>query len=109
MPIVMGMVAGVFLRLKKKELEEVKSRYFTYPQRKYLPLKRPNLQLLSGREIEHIDEVLARLSDKNAKELSDYSHGDVPWLTRDFGEPLSYESVFYRDEKYSVRNYGDDL
>lgn len=94
---------------KKRELEEVKSRYFTYPQRKYLPIKRPNLQLLSGREIEHIDEVLARLSDKNAKELSDYSHGDVPWLTRDFGEPLSYESVFYRDEKYSVRNYGDDL
>lgn len=94
---------------KKKELEEVKSRYFLYPQRKYLPLKRPNLQLLSGREVEHIDEVLARLSDKNAKELSDYSHGDVPWLTRDFGEPLSYESVFYRDEKYSVRNYGDDL
>lgn len=94
---------------KKSELEEVKSRYFTYPQRKYLPLKRPNLQLLSGREIEHIDEVLARLSDKNAKELSDYSHGDIPWLTRDFGEPLSYESVFYRDEKYSVRNYGDDL
>lgn len=91
------------------ELETVKSKYFQHEQKKYLPHRLPNLSLLTAQEKEHIDEVLARLSDKNAKELSDYSHGDVPWLTRNFGEPLSYESVFYRDEKYSVRNYDDDL
>ncbi len=94
---------------KKGEVEEMKSRYFTYEQKKYLPLKRPDLSILSGREIEHIDEVLARLADKNATELSDYSHGDIPWLTRDFGERMSYESVFYRDDKYSVRSYADEL
>jgi transcriptional regulator with XRE-family HTH domain len=94
---------------KKHEIEEVKSEYFKFPQKKYLALQRADLALFTGREIEHIDEVLARLSDKNAKELSDYSHGDIPWLTREFGEELAYESVFYRDEKYSVRNYDDDL
>ncbi len=94
---------------KKGEVEEIKSHYFTYDQKKYLPLKRPDLSLLSGREIEHIDEVLARLADKNARELSDYSHGDIPWLTRDFGERMSYESVFYRDDNYSVRSYDDAL
>ena len=94
---------------KKGEIEEVKSKYFTHEQKKYLPLKRANLSLLTGREIEHIDEVLARLSDKNANEISEYSHNDVPWLTRKSGEALSYESVFYRDEKYSVRNYEDAL
>lgn len=93
----------------KGELEAVKSKYFQHEQKKYLPHRSPDLSLLTAQEKEHIDEVLARLSDKNAKELSDYSHGDVPWLTRDFGEVLSYESVFYRDEKYSVRNYDDDL
>lgn len=93
----------------KGELETVKSKYFQHEQKKYLPHRSPDLSLLTAQEKEHIDEVLARLSDKNAKELSDYSHGDVPWLTRGFGEPLSYESVFYRDEKYSVRNYGDDI
>lgn len=91
------------------ELETVKSKYFQHEQKKYLPHRSPDLSLLTAREKEHIDDVLARLSDKNAKELSDLSHGDIPWLTRDYGEPLSYESVFYRDEKYSVRNYGDDL
>lgn len=94
---------------KAAEIEEVKSKYFTHEQKKYLPLKRADLSVLTGREIEHIDEVLARLSDKNATEISNYSHHDVPWLTRKAGEALSYESVFYRDEKYSVRNYDDDL
>ena len=94
---------------KMGEIEEVKSKYFTHDQKKFLALKRADLSLLTGREIEHIDEVLARLSDKNANEISEYSHNDVPWLTRKSGEMLSYESVFYRDEKYSVRNYDDAL
>ncbi len=91
------------------EIEAVKSQYFKYLQKKYLPLKRPNLDILSAREIEHIDNVLARLSDKNAAEIENYSHEDIPWKTAQDGKPLSYESVFYRDERYSVRNYDDKL
>jgi transcriptional regulator with XRE-family HTH domain len=94
---------------KNGEVEAINSRYFKYGQKKYLPLKRPNLNNLSAQEIEHIDEVLARLSDKNAKEIENYSHGDMPWKTAAEGQPLSYESVFYRDERYSVRNYDDEL
>ncbi len=91
------------------DLEEIKSRYFKYEQKKYLPRKHPNLSILSAREIEHIDDVLARLSDKNAKEIENYSHEDIPWKSAQDGQPLSYESVFYRDERYSVRNYDDEL
>lgn len=94
---------------KNGELEAVKSKYFTYSQKKYLPLKRPNLDALSAREIEHIDGVLARLSDKNAGEIEMYSHEDIPWKSAQDGKSLSYESVFYRDERYSVRNYDDAL
>ena len=91
------------------EFEAVKSQYFKYSQKKYLPRKRPNLDVLSAREIEHIDDVLARLSDKNAAEIENYSHEDIPWKSAQDGKPLSYESVFYRDERYSVRNYEDEL
>jgi transcriptional regulator with XRE-family HTH domain len=94
---------------KNGDLEAVKSQYFKYQQKKYLPRKRPNLDVLSAREIEHIDDVLARLSDKNASEIENYSHEDIPWKSAQDGKPLSYESVFYRDEKYSVRNYDDEL
>jgi len=95
--------------IKNGEVVKVEGKYFNYPQRKYLAVRRPNLNVLSGREIEHIDDCLARLSDKNAKEMENYSHGDIPWKTAEDGNPLSYESVFYRDEHYSVRNYEDEL
>jgi len=52
---------------------------------------------------------LNRLSDKSAKELSEYSHTDVPWQVHKDGERISYESVFYRGPKHSVRNYDDEL
>jgi len=95
--------------IKNGEVVKVEGKYFNYTQRKYLAVRKPNLDILSGREIEHIDDVLARLSDKNAKEMENYSHEDTPWKTAENGKPLSYESVFYRDEHYSVRNYEDEL
>jgi len=94
---------------KKGELERVKSKYFQYNQKKYLPRREPDLRRLSAREIKHIDEVIARLSDKNANELTEYSHSDVPWRIHKNGEIISYESVFYRDVGHSVRNYEDEL
>jgi len=63
------------------------------------------LEVLKAHEIKHIDEVLSRLSDKTAKELSDFSHKDVPWITAKDGKPIDYESVFYRTKDYSVRTY----
>lgn len=95
--------------IKNGEVVKVEGKYFNYPQRKYLPIRRPNLNVLSGREIEHIDDVLARLADKNAKEMENYSHEDIPWKAAKDGKSISYESVFYRDERYSVRNYDDEL
>ena len=95
--------------VKNGELEIVVSKYFNYSQKKYLPVRRSDLTVLSGLEIDHIDDVLARHSDKNAKEIENYSHGDIPWITADQGKALSYESVCYRDERYSVKNYDDNL
>ncbi|MCF7820302.1 MAG: DUF4065 domain-containing protein [Candidatus Pacebacteria bacterium] len=94
---------------KEGKLEKIKSKHFQYEQKKYLPLKTPDISLLSAEEIKHIDEVLTRLASKSAKELSDYSHTDMPWAICETGEEISYESVFYRDIDYSVRNYEDEL
>ena len=88
------------------EIVRVTGKYFNYPQQKYLPVRDPDLtKLKDARELQHIDEVLARLGDKNAKELTDYSHEDVPWLVAQNNKPLDYEAVFYRSLKTSVRNY----
>lgn len=91
--------------ITQNEVTKINSKYFKYPQKKYLPIRAPKLEILKAHEIKHIDEVLSRLSDKTAKELSDFSHKDVPWITAKDGKPIDYESVFYRTKDYSVRNY----
>lgn len=91
------------------ELEEVRSKYFTYEQKKFIPVVQSDLSRISGQELAMIDDVLNRLSDKTATDLSDYSHKDIPYLTADDGKVLSYESVFYRDDEYSQREYADEL
>jgi len=95
--------------IAKGEIEKIKSNYLRHEQKKYLPRRTVDLKVLSAQEIQHIDEVLARLAWKNAAELSDYSHSDTPWRVHKMGEKISYETVFYRDNDHSVRNYEDEL
>ena len=89
--------------IEAKEITKVENKHFQYPQKKYLPLRKPDLSKIKANELEVIDTVLARLSDMNATEISNYSHGDVPWLTTEDGKIIEYESVFYRVLPYSVR------
>ncbi len=95
--------------IKEKEITRIKSKYFQYPQTKYLPLKRPDLSKLKANEIKVIDDVLNLLSDLNASQISEYSHNDIPWLTTEDQEIIEYESVFYRTSQYSVRDYNEDI
>ncbi len=95
--------------IKDKEIEKVKSTYFAFPQTKYLPLRKPNLSKLKANEMELIEDVLCKLSEMNATQISEYSHNDVPWLTTESGKEIEYESVFYRTAPYSVREYSDDV
>ena len=92
---------------KQGKLVKVKDKYFQYPQRKYLPLKLPDLSKLNEDERNMIDYVLLKLSDMNATEISEYSHKDVPWLTTEDGGIIDYESVFYRTPEYSARLYNE--
>ena len=89
--------------MEGKDLKKIKDDYFKYPRTKYLPKREPDLSSLNANEIQMIDTVLNRLADMNAAQISEYSHGDVPWLTTDDGDIIEYESVFYRTNPYSVR------
>ena len=89
------------------ELEEVKSQYFTFEQRKFLPHRHADLSRLSAQEIAMVDNVLARYADKSATELSTLSHEDTPWIAAEEGRNIEYDHVFYRPEKLSVRQYDE--
>jgi uncharacterized phage-associated protein len=76
--------------------------------RTYKPLRKADLQVISWAEKEVLDNVIARLWNMNAGKISDYSHGDVPWIWTEDQKEISYEAVFYRTSQYSVRNYDDE-
>ncbi len=84
------------------EIEAVQSAHFRYPHKKYLPLKEPVLDIFNAREIKHVDSVLQRFSDKDAAALKKCSCQDSPWLSAEYGKPLSYENVFSRGDRFSA-------
>ncbi len=91
------------------EIIKVESIYFEYPQTKYLPVRKADLAKFKANEIKLIDDILNRLSDMNASQISEYSHNDVPWMTTENQGTIEYESVFYRTPSYSVREYDEDI
>lgn len=44
----------------------------------------------------------------SAKELSEYSHKDIPWIGANMGEIMDYEAVFYRNNDTSRREYTEE-
>ncbi len=95
--------------IARGELERVRSKYFQYDQKKYLPHRKTDLNAFTAIETEHIDDVLARLSDKNGSELRAYSHDDVPWLVTEDQCDIDYNLVFQRAQPYSQRDQEMDF
>lgn len=87
------------------ELVPVQSKYFRFDQKKYLPHRTANLDSFTAQEMKHIDEVLARLSDRNGSELSFYSHQDTPWMATEDREIIDYNLVFQRMAPYAQHDH----
>lgn len=86
-------------------VDKVKAKHFTFTQKKYLPVIKPDLSQLSGAELAMIDSVLDRYSDLSASQLSELSHNDTPWRLAKDRENIEYEYAFYRPDRFSVREY----
>ena len=78
-------------------------------QKRYVATRRSETDLLRPRDVEHIEQVLNRFTDMSVAELSEYSHNDIPWKSTRDGKPIPYETVFYRDDRYSVSELDDAL
>ncbi|HZK88594.1 MAG TPA: Panacea domain-containing protein [Stellaceae bacterium] len=68
--------------------------YFQYIKRTYVPLRDPNLALLSEEEITLIRDAADFVANHNtAKTISDFSHNRA-WEMADFGAEIPYNSAF---------------
>ena len=79
-----------------------------FEQQKFLALKKPSMDSLTGKEVQVIEEDIARYVSMNAAQISAFSHRDMPYKATEEGDIIDYELVFYRDPLFSVREYEDD-
>ncbi len=107
-PSPVGFAQMVARMEKDGDLVRVKSKYFQYDQKKYIPRRDADFSKIESRELQHIDMELARFSNMNAAQIREYSHGDLPWKVHKIGEQLEYECAFYREQPYSMRSYEND-
>lgn len=80
-----------------------------FRQTRYLPLGESSVARLSNLEKSVIDDVISQMGDWTAREISDYSHGDMPWIATNEKAEIEYNLAFYRNSPYSVRTYKDEL
>ena len=89
--------------MESQDLTLVVGNYYGKAQKRYLPLRNSDMSKLSGTALQVIDSVLSKHSDKNATEISDYSHGDAPWREAIMGDLLDYQDVNKRTPPYSSK------
>jgi len=68
--------------------------YYGFPLKKLVPLRDPDLSVLSEEEVRIAQSVIRELWDLNATEVSDLSHRFVGWQAAELGEEIPYETVF---------------
>jgi|SRR6185503_3400742 len=101
------------------ELEKVNADYFGRTQYKFIAKREPNVKVFNEEEVFLIDEVLEKISDLSAAELSDYTHQLIAWIVAKEKEELPLHSYLLTKEEpdakdiewanKSIKNYKSSL
>ena len=86
--------------IKNGDVEIVNKEYFGYPQKGYVGLIEPDMSKMTQEELTVIDSVIKKLGNLSANDISEYSHGDAPWLNTGDFEEIDYNLVKKRNHKY---------
>lgn len=83
------------------QIQMLEGNFFGYKQIRIIPACEPDMSLFTYPQIVEVDRVVNRFSDMTGKQVSDFSHADMPYrATKNIGEAIEYELVFYRDPKH---------
>lgn len=80
-----------------------KSTVYTHKRHQIVPLREPNLEAFSARDIKLVDEMIDFLRGEIAKDVSEASHWRAWWITRDRiseggNDLIPYEAVFISND-----------
>lgn len=94
--------------IDEEKVQRIKTSFHGFSQTRYLPLAKADLTQLLASEKTVIDQVIDQMSEWSAATISAYSHLDIPWKVTKDGEEINYETVFYREAPFTVRQYPDE-
>ena len=77
--------------VNEKRLAIRKRDYYGKNQQKPIALDAPDLSLFSPTEIAFIDDLIEKVRDMNATEISNLSHSFMGWRLAEEGEQIPYE------------------
>lgn len=80
-----------------------KKKYRGGMQHRVVPLREPDFDKFSGRDIVMVEQVIETLWGRSATEVSELSH-DRAWRNASEGEAIPYEAAFVSDEPLTERD-----
>jgi Antitoxin SocA-like, Panacea domain len=80
-----------------KEIVIVKRPYFGYEQHRIVPLREPDLDRFTARDIAMVDDVIKTLWGLSATDVSRISHS-IAWKAAGDRQTIPYEAVFLSDD-----------
>lgn len=94
---------------RDNHISKVPSEYGWYKQIKFIPNVRYDLSKFNWLEIKVVDEVIEKLSNMTANQISEYSHRDVPYMVaKNLCDEISYRQVSHRTEEYIANPENND-
>ena len=86
----------------KNQIIQISTNYKWYPQQRYIPNEIMENLSRDGETKQIIDEVINRLKDMKAVEVSEYSHGDYPRIHTNDMQTIDINLVSSRQYPYSA-------
>jgi hypothetical protein len=86
------------------DLEKVNADYFGRTQYKFIAKREPKIDVFSPEEIFVIDEVLEKICDLSAAELSEYTHQLIAWIVAKEKEELPLHSYLLTKEEPEMKD-----
>ncbi len=76
------------------EAHQVRVRVGSYQQKRFVPLREPDLAIFTAQEIDFVDHVIDILRDSTATRVSQMSHQLTAWQMADVGSTIPYNAIF---------------
>jgi hypothetical protein len=87
------------------DLAKINADYFGRMQVKFIAKREPKIDVFEKDEIVLINDVIESISDRNASEISDYTHQFIAWIFSNHKEELPFYTFLLTHSEPELKDY----